>query len=220
MWGTESNHHITMDGYVLTEPPYESYRRGAFNEEAPLHGYNESEGALFLILNNATMKNYEQRVREYFGVYADEVLALYSAETDAQARANWQEIYSAVLFSYGHYCWTRQALQNGTPVYEYRFTKDNGRLGANHSGEQVYFYGNIPPASRLYGDSDRALEAVMVRYFVNFISTGDPNGSGLPEWPRTEDQAVLFRLGEEIGMTDENNEQLFAILDRMQGWGA
>ena len=215
---TDVNHHITVDGYVLTESPYESYRKGIHNEEAVFHGYNGAEGALFILFDHARLKNYEQKVRGFFGEYADEVLALYPASTDAEARANWIDIYSAVFFCHGHYCWTRQALANGIPVYEYYFTKDNRRLGANHSGEEVYFYGNVPAGSGLYDDSDRALEKTMRAYFRNFITSGDPNGGDLPIWEPVTDTGVIFELGDRVGPTEERFVKLYAVLDRMQGW--
>ena len=215
---TNQNHHITVDGYVLTESPYESYRKGIHNEEAILHGYNATESALFVILDNATMKNYEKKVRTYFGGEADRVLALYPAATDAEAKADWIDIYSAAIFTHGHYCWTRQALANEIPVYEYWFTKDNKRLGGNHGGEEVYFYGNIPEDSRLYDDSDRALGAVMHDYFRNFIATGDPNGGELPRWEPVTDPETIFQLGDTVEMVKEPFADLYPILDRMQGW--
>ena len=215
---TDVNHHITVDGYVLTESPYESYRKGIHNEEAVFHGYNAAEGALFILFDHARLKNYEQKVRDFFGEYADEVLALYPASSDAEARANWIDIYSAVFFCHGHYCWTRQALANGIPVYEYYFTKDNRRLGANHSGEEVYFYGNVPAGSGLYDDSDRALEKTMRAYFRNFITSGDPNGGDLPIWEPVTDTGVIFELGDRVGPTEERFVKLYAVLDRMQGW--
>ena len=43
-----TQHHVTVDGYVLTETPYESYRNGRFNEEAILHGYNSEESGPFI----------------------------------------------------------------------------------------------------------------------------------------------------------------------------
>ncbi len=33
-------HHMTVDGYVLPQTPYESYQKGIHNEEAILHGFN------------------------------------------------------------------------------------------------------------------------------------------------------------------------------------
>ena len=215
---TNQNHHITVDGYVLTESPYESYRKGVHNEEAIFHGYNLTESALFTLFDNASMKNYEKKVRAYFGDRADEVLALYPASTDAEAKAAWIDIYSAVFFNYGHYCWTRQALAGGEPVYEYFFTKSNGRLGGNHGGEEVYFYGNIPAGSKLYDASDRALGEIMHAYFRNFIASGDPNGSGLPAWNAVTDPTRIFELGENVGETDERWLGIYAILDEMQGW--
>ena len=215
---TSINHHITVDGYVLTESPYESYRKGIHNEEAIFHGYNATESALFIIFDHASLKNYEQKVRSFFGTYADEVLALYPATTDAEAKANWIDIYSAIFFNHGHYCWTRQALAGDIPVYEYYFTKDNKRLGPNHGGEEAYFYGNIPADSRLYDDSDRALGEIMHSYFRNFIATGDPNGDGLPAWEATTDPGTIFELGRHVGQTEERFIKLYEILDRMQGW--
>ncbi|MBQ9393649.1 MAG: carboxylesterase family protein [Oscillospiraceae bacterium] len=213
---TDDHHHITVDGYVLTESPWESYRKGIHNEEAVLHGFNASESALFTIFDNATLKNYESKVRGYFGDYADAVLALYPAATDAEAKENWRSLFSAVYFSYGHYCWTRQAIACGEPVYEYYFTKSNGRLGANHGGEEVYFYGNIPAGDRHYDESDRALGALMHEHFRSFIATGEPGG----DWAPAADASSVYRLGEAVGTTQDPYRPLYDILDEMQGWEA
>ena len=152
------------------------------------------------------------------GHRADEVLSLYPASTDAEAKENWIKIYSAIFFTHGHYCWTRQAAENDIPVYEYYFSKDNGRLGPWHSGEEVYCYGNIPEDSKLYDASDRKLADVFSSYFANFAKTGDPNGEGLPAWEMSTDGTQLMELGENIGMTDDPYLSLDQILDNMQGF--
>lgn len=216
----DSNHHMTIDGYALTKSPYEAYLAGENHEQAQLQGCNSEEGTPFILFGMAKLKNYEEKVRALFGDYADEVLSLYPAATDQEAKENWIDLYSAWFFTYGHYCWTRQASAQGLPVYEYYFTKQNGRLGPWHSGEEVYCWGNIPAASKLYDTSDRELSEIFCSYFANFARTGDPNGEGLPIWEPTADGTRVLELGEGVYMREERYLPLYDILDRMQGFSA
>ena len=214
----DTQHHITVDGYALTETPYEAYRAGRFNEKAVLHGYNKEESAPFILFSHAKLKNYEQRVRGAFKEYADEVLALFPASTDREADRNWADLFSVLFFDYPHYCLSRLASAQGVPVYEYYFARDNGRLGSWHSGEEVYLYGNIPADSKLYDARDRELSAQMTGYLLNFMRTGDPNGDGLPVWEKTDGTKVL-QLDAATGMAEDRFLKLYEILDRMQGFG-
>ena len=214
------HHHITIDGYVLTETPYESYQKGIHNEEVQLQGFNREEGTPFILFSQANMKNYENRVREYFGEeYADQVLALFPSTTDAEAKRNWNDIYSAVLFTYGHYCLGREADTNDIPAYMYYFTKENGRLGSWHSGEEVYFYNNIPKDSRLYDGNDRALSRTIVDYLLNYVKTGDPNGAGLPLWEPSRNGTTLLELGDTVAASEAPYLEFYQILDEIQGYG-
>ncbi len=215
---TESEHHVTVDGFVITKQPYESYLAGEFNEEAVIHGYNSDEAAAFLIFGGASMKNYESNVRGYFGSFSDEVLALYPATTDEEADANWSEIWGAVFFDYPHYCLNRLEVLNKVPVYEYYFSKENGRIGPWHSGEEVYLYGNIPENSKLYDESDRQLSKIMTGYYLNFIKNGNPNGGDLPKWEQNLTSEDLMGFGTIVSMIKEKEHELFDILDRMQGF--
>ena len=216
----DSNHHMTIDGYALEKSPYEAYLAGENHEQAQLQGCNSEEGTPFILFGMAKLKNYEEKVRALFGDYADEVLSLYPAATDQEAKENWIDLYSAWFFTYGHYCWTRQASAQGLPVYEYYFTKQNGRLGPWHSGEEVYCWGNIPASSKLYDTSDRELSEIFCSYFANFARTGDPNGEGLPVWEPTADGTRVLELGEGVYMREERYLPLYDILDRMQGFSA
>ena len=215
------HHHITVDGYVLPETPYESYAKGIHNEEVQMHGFNRDESAPFILFGQANLKNYEEKIRKAFpDPYASRVLELYPASTDAEAKQNWADIYTVLFFTYGHWCWERQALANGIPSYVYYFTKDNGRLGAWHSGEEVYLYGNLPEKSNLYDDQDRKLSDTMKGYFRNFIISGDPNGEGLPEWPVSDGDGKVMEFGTKTAMTDAPYLELYAILDEMYGFGS
>ena len=208
-----AHHHLTVDGYALPETPWESYQKGVFNEETRLHGFNGQESEAFILFEQANLKNYEEKIRRMFSEEGTkQVLALYPASTDAEAKRNWADIYSAYYFTYGHAVWERQAA--GIPTYEYLFTRKNGSLGDWHSGEEVYFYGNIPSGSGLYNDEDRKLSETMQQYFVNFIRTGDPNGEGLPEWPaNTGAVNRVLVLDETIRMDADPFAMLYPVLD-------
>lgn len=214
----ESHHHITVDGYALTENPYQSYKKGIHNEEAIIHGYNAEESGPFIMFDHANLKNYEQKVRDYFGEYSDDILSLYPASTDEEADRNWAKVYGAVFFYYPHYCLNRLAAENNIPVYEYLFSKSNERLGKWHSGEMIYCYGNIPDDSALFDSRDRELSRQMLLYWKNFSVNGNPNGEGLPKWDENKGSDKVMCFGDTTEMITEPNRKLYEILDRMDGW--
>ncbi|MCR5807947.1 MAG: carboxylesterase family protein [Clostridiales bacterium] len=211
-----TQHHITVDGYALTETPYESYKKGVHNEEALMHGYNKEESAAFILFDRTDLKSFESKVRKTFGELADEVLALYPVSSDREAASAWAEIWGALFFDRAHYDLNVLAAENGIPVYEYTFTKKNGRLGAWHSGEMVYLYGNVPEGSRLYTERDRELSGEMTAYLLNFVKYGDPNESGLPAWPVNSASDELMEFGETTSLIKERKIALYEIMGRMK----
>jgi para-nitrobenzyl esterase len=83
---------------------------------------------------------------------------------------------------------------NGSPVYLYRFSyvqtamREWTRAGAPHGGEIGFVFGTlgtggfgppVPPTAQ-----DLEVSRMAQSYWVNFAKTGDPNGAGLPNWPR------------------------------------
>ena len=41
------------------------------------------------------MKNYEEKIRRFFGAYADDVLKIYDAKSDEEADRYWAEIFAS-----------------------------------------------------------------------------------------------------------------------------
>lgn len=62
--------------------------------------------------------------------------------------------------------------------------------GAVHSADIEYAMGNLA-TNQVYAwtAEDEQVSALMQGYYANFIKTGDPNGPGLPAWPRLDESA-------------------------------
>jgi para-nitrobenzyl esterase len=84
---------------------------------------------------------------------------------------------------------------NGSPAYRYRFSyvqsamRERMRAGAPHGGEIAFVFGTLAarPGSAI-SPEDQAVSKMAQSYWVNFAKTGDPNGAGLPVWPRHDPQ--------------------------------
>ena len=57
----------------------------------------------------------------------------------------------------------------------------------------------------------------MKQYFLNFIKTGDPNGSGLPAWDEVSGDLRVMEFGDATAMRDDPYAALHKIIDEMYG---
>lgn len=189
---------IIVDGYALTEPPAATFEHGRAAHVPLLVGSNSQEAPAEAVLGDGapTIANYRLGLSRTLGDKADAVFALYPARTDTDVLAAATALASDNFLALPTWKWFDLQRRTGAPTYYYEFTKVRPRFvtdtsgkplpwGAVHSAEIEYALGNLD-ANPLYAwtDEDRKVSATMSGYFANFIKTGDPNGKGLPAWPR------------------------------------
>jgi len=90
-------------------------------------------------------------------------------------------------------------------VYIYYFDRAmpwpaHPEYGAFHSGELPYTFGNLEIFDRPWETVDRTISKMMMAYWRDFASSGDPNGQAVPRWAAVEaGKPVVMRLGAESG---------------------
>jgi para-nitrobenzyl esterase len=201
---------LVVDGYVIPEDTSLTFQAGKQNAVDVLTGSNKDEANFGVCpgagggrgrgpaLTAATFRaNAERR---FGGDAADAYVKLYGVTSDEGAAAA-AHAACADEISWNMRQWAAAQSAKGKKAYTYFFSRiQTVRLtpgkddvgpspqGATHTAE-ISFAWNNPKgqATQMWNDVDTRLADQMSSYWVNFISTGDPNGSGLARWPEFKD---------------------------------
>ena len=184
--------NLVVDGYWIPEDLSLTFSKGRQNAVDLLVGSNKDEGTFFQ-RQGLTADRFKAQARQRFGVLADEFLATYKADDDAQASASYLASFSDEA-AWAMREFAKAQAKQGNSAYVYYFTRvppalpDRPSRGATHVAEIPYMFDNLAPPVP-WTDVDRRLADAMSSYWVNFARNGDPNGSGLPSWPAYRDAA-------------------------------
>ena len=194
-----------VDGRFLTENPAETFAAGRQNDVPTITGLNADEGSASPTYGRATAEQFKQQATQRYGEKATDFLATYPAATEEEARRAQIESGRDAGIAGVHQLLIERAKTARTPAYGYYFDHaipwpDKPQFGAFHTSEVPYVFGTLDKLQRPWTDVDRKLSATMMSYWVNFATSGDPNGFGVPTWPAfTATRPTLLRIGERIG---------------------
>jgi para-nitrobenzyl esterase len=194
-----------IDGKLLTERVPDTYAAGKQSHVPLLAGWNRDEGS-FMAARGMTAVQWKAMATSLFKERADEMLKLYPGDTDEQALRSAIDYGSDSFIAFGTWKWLEAQRKTGdAPVYRYHFelpatpSKFHPGTNAFHSDDIEYVFGTLDtrPGWQVSA-ADRKLSDQMMAYWTNFARTGDPNGSGLPNWPKYDKDDSLIHLNDPI----------------------
>jgi len=213
--------HAVVDGWVIPEQPAKIFAEGKQLRIPVLVGSTADEATIFVGHNGPkTVEQYKKYLLADTGKYADQEFHIYPAASDADVPARFLQLQNDV-FAYGAHSMARAMAHSGQKAYLYYFSYagrgKRAQLGAHH-GADLWFLSNSFPSDWEHSPEDEKLGEVMRAYWTQFAKTGNPNTTGLPDWPAynaSVDQC--FELGSVIRVrpVDEKLHALARIMKRI-----
>jgi para-nitrobenzyl esterase len=206
-----------LDGRLVAETAQSAYEAGRQARVPLMIGSNSADFVGFI---NADTK---EALFSQFGERKAEAMAAYDPKGDTDLRtllvmAGTDRVQAEpARFSANAF------VAKGAPAYIYRFSyvpaamREAWRNGVPHGAEIPYVFDRLGVGPS-FGPAitptpeDQAVARTVNAYWANFAKTGDPNGAGLPKWPRhdpAKNEILEFRHdGTPVGAPDPRKARL------------
>ncbi|MFT3828000.1 MAG: carboxylesterase family protein [Chitinophagaceae bacterium] len=191
-----------------------------------------------------TVENYTKVVQRLYKEDAETVLQLYHPANDAEVEEVATALAGDRFIAFSTWKWIDlHNRTSGKPTYRYLFerarpemTPEMGNVtpglaggvqkssgpkappakGAVHSAEIEYAMGNLP-YNKVYAwtADDYKVSRTTQAYFANFIKTGNPNGTALPQWPVVSGNApAVMHINVQTQSKPDQHSDRYLFLDK------
>lgn len=206
-----------VDRAILPEAPRGAFLAGRQHAVPLITGANANEGSMFVPERpDATPQWYFETLRKLFGDRADDVRDRYPAETPAEihealvrVRTDWRFITGARVLAKRHSAVSQTFLYYFTASIH---TLNGRKFGTHHGAEMPFVFGT-------HGSEDpetARISETMMRYWVAFARTGDPNQPDLPAWPAyNADRDPWLEIGSTIAVRESVRRENLDLFEQL-----
>ncbi len=215
----------SIDGNTLPKHPIEALRNGAGKNIDLLIGCNKNEFKLWTALDPRFGKINEDGFPKLVSALLSranidqskslQILSVYKDTMKDMASSNLIEIFDAIgtdfEFRIQEIHFAEAHLIHNSNVYNYLFTWPSpaikGKLGSCHIMEIPFVFGtiNLPKVDIFFGkgpDAD-ALSENMMKSWIAFAYTGNPNHDGIPKWSSYDlEKRITLVCGKEFNVVE------------------
>ena len=213
-----------VDGHFLPRGVPETYAAGKQAHVPLLAGWNRDERS-GILSKGMTAEKWKAFADGHYGAHAEEFLAAFPGKDDEEAGQSADAYSTEAFIAFGTWKWVEAQVKTGdAPVYRYHFElaappsemHPEGKY-AFHSDDLEYVFGTLNTRhGSVWRPEDHKLSEEMIDYWTNFATTGDPNGPGLPEWPRYDKTSQVLQLDRETRAGPDAARKQYEFL---KDWG-
>jgi para-nitrobenzyl esterase len=214
-----------VDGWLIPGDQYKLYEAGKFNDVDILVGYNSDEGLSFS--REQSPAEFVANVQKRYGPFSEKLLKAYPAGENSVPKTA-RDLMRDAAFGWQTWAWAHlQARTGKSKVFYYYFDQHPKRAegspqfdhGTAHGVDVPYVFQTLDRNKPGITSEDLAISDTISSYWVNFARRGDPNGNGLPAWPRfteKEGKVMYFKDHAEPGPVPSASS--LAVLDSYFAW--
>jgi para-nitrobenzyl esterase len=205
---------VAVDGQALPATPQQLLTAGHSNPVALIIGSNSRELTIPGGDNLA-----DPFLADSFGVHEAAARAIYGYRpggpvpaADARLGSFSEQLSTDVNFRCPAARTAALHSSAGQPVWQYEFGRIDSARPSGHGGEVAFVFDDLP----LGAEADEAAASLQA-YWVRFAQHGDPNGPGLPRWPRYDRKERAYLDFSPTGPQVKRNLRgpICALLDRV-----
>jgi para-nitrobenzyl esterase len=205
-----------MDGYLFPTDIKSIFAEGQHNDVPVMAGWVTGDADL-VMGDSLSPEKFREIGRSMFADNITDFNKLFPA-TSPQVSVNSQKKLAVIRFAaYPDYQWLTNN-HSKSFMYEFSYVPTDKpgfpNYGAFHTSEVPFALHTLSKWDRPWQETDYAVQKYMTAYWVNFVKTGNPNGSGLPEWKHYDkSEGFVMQLGKQPELQDRKYLEEFRFLD-------